>query len=93
MEELTAALVNEAVPKLIEVKKRLTVDGKLDDALAVRALIEKLQGDYMKMARPEPTSLVTADALVQAYSADRIRAPRILDSRFLLDGVVAQRAI
>jgi hypothetical protein len=89
MDELTTALVNESLPKLIEIKKRLTVEGKLDDAMTVRGLIEKLQGDYLKMERPEPTTVVTADTLVQAYAADRTRADKTYKgARMTIRGVI-----
>ncbi len=77
LEELTTALVTETLPKLIELKRRLTIDGKLDDALAVRELIEKLQTDYLKIERPDPALAIQADTILQTYSADRGRADKI----------------
>jgi hypothetical protein len=89
IEDLTTALVNESVPKLIEVKKSLTIAGKLDDALAVRGLIEKLQGDFLRMERPEAGSIVTADTVIQAYAADRSRADKAYKgARMTLRGTV-----
>jgi hypothetical protein len=77
IEELTTALVNETLPRLIEVKRKLTIDGKLDDALAIRGLIEKLQTDYLRIERPDPALAVQADTVLQAYAADRTRADKI----------------
>jgi hypothetical protein len=74
--ELTSALVNETVPKLIEMKKSLTIAGKLDDAVAVRTLIETLQGDHLRIEKPVANAVVPADTVIQAYSADRNRADK-----------------
>jgi tRNA_anti-like len=74
--ELTAALVNESVPKLVELKKSLTVGGKLDDAVTVRDLIEKLQNDHLRVERPEAGQFVPAETLLVAYAADRERADK-----------------
>lgn len=76
MHDLVAAVVSESLPKLIEYKKQLTVEGRLDDALAVKQAIERLQNANVPISRAEAGSIVTADALVQAYAADRIRADK-----------------
>ena len=76
MQELVAQLVSETVPKLVELKKQLTVAGKLDEAIAVRGAIEKLQNGYLPAPRAEPGSIVTADALIIAYGGDRARADK-----------------
>ena len=77
MQDLVTQLVSEAVPKLVELKKQLTVAGKLDDALTVRVAIEKLQNGYLPATRAEPGSLVAAEALIIAYGGDRARADKI----------------
>jgi hypothetical protein len=76
MKELTSQLVQETVPKLIELKRSLTVAGKLDDAVAVRAAIERLQTSHVPIARPNPLEPIPAELLLQAYSADRTRADK-----------------
>ena len=76
MKELTTQLVGETVPKLIELKRSLTMAGRLDDAVAVRAAIERLQTSHAPVARPNPLEAITADSLLQAYSADRARADK-----------------
>lgn len=76
MKELIKQLVQETVPRLIELKRSLTVGGKLDEAVAVRAAIERLQNGHAPVSRPEPGSVVSADALLQAYAADRVRADK-----------------
>jgi hypothetical protein len=76
MHDLVAAVVSESLPKLIEYKKQLTVEGRLDDAVAVKQAIERLQNANVPISRAEAGSIVTADALVQAYAADRIRADK-----------------
>ena len=40
MQELVAQIVQDAMPKLVELKKSFTVAGKLDDAVAVRTALE-----------------------------------------------------
>lgn len=76
MRELIGALVGESVPKLIELKKQLTVAGKLDEAVTVRAAIERLQNDHLPIAKPASGDLVSADVLLTAYAADRGRADK-----------------
>jgi len=76
MRELISALVGESVPKLIELKKQLTIAGKLDEAVSVRAAIERLQNDHLPIAKPASADIVPADALLTAYAADRSRADK-----------------
>lgn len=76
LKDLTAQLVQETVPKLLEFKKSLTIAGKLDEALAVRAAIERLQNGYVPVTRAEAGALVACDTLLQAYSADKGRADK-----------------
>jgi hypothetical protein len=75
--ELMAALVNETVPRLVEVKKALTIAGRLDDAVAVRSLIEKLQNDHLPLARPSSAEIIPVETLLVAYAADRARADKV----------------
>lgn len=77
IKDLTAQLVQETLPKLVELKRSLTIAGKLDDALAVRSAIERLQNGYVPVTRIDAGTGVTADALLLAYSADRARADQI----------------
>ncbi|MES2571037.1 MAG: hypothetical protein V4710_13400 [Verrucomicrobiota bacterium] len=77
LKELTAQLVQETVPKLLELKKSFTVAGKLDEAVAVRSAIERLQNGYVPLTRVEPGTLVNSDTLLQAYAADRTRADKV----------------
>ena len=76
MQELVAQIVQDALPKLIELKKSLTVAGKLDDAVAVRTAIEKLQNSHVPVARADAGSVVAAETLLLAYSGDRSRADK-----------------
>jgi hypothetical protein len=76
MHDLVAGVVADGLPKLIDYKKQLTMDGRLDDALAVKQAIERLQNANVPISRAEAGSIVTADALLQAYSADRTRADK-----------------
>ncbi len=76
MHELVAQIVAEAMPKLVELKKSMTVAGKLDDAVAVRTAIEKLQNSHIPVARPDAGSVVPAETLLLAYAGDRARADK-----------------
>jgi hypothetical protein len=76
LEELTSGVVGEVIPRLVELKKALTVSGQLDDAVAVRKLIEQLQNDHVPLARPANGELVTEETLTTAYAADRARADK-----------------
>ena len=76
MHELVTQIVQEALPRLIELKKSLTVAGKLDEAVAVRTAIEKLQNSHVPVSRPEAGSVVPAETLLLAYSGDRSRADK-----------------
>lgn len=76
LEELTAGVVGEVIPRLVELKKALTISGQLDDAVAVRKLIEQLQNDHVPLARPASGELVTEETLTTAYAADRARADK-----------------
>jgi hypothetical protein len=89
MQDLITQLVSDAVPKLVELKKQLTVVGKLDEATAVRGAIEKLQNGYLPATRAEPGSTVSADALTVAYGGDRVRADKIYKGqKIVVRGVV-----
>jgi hypothetical protein len=89
MQDLVTQLISDTVPKLVELKKQLTVAGKLDDAMAVRGAIEKLQNGYLPATRAEPGSIVAADALIVAYGGDRSRADKIYKGqKIIVRGVV-----
>ena len=89
MQELTSQLVNDTVPKLIDYKKSLTVAGRLDEALAVRALIEKLQSGYLPVTRADAGAVVSAETILSAYAADRGRADKIYKGqRIVVRGVI-----
>ncbi|MEQ1858724.1 MAG: hypothetical protein ABMA13_02180 [Chthoniobacteraceae bacterium] len=76
LDDLCASVVAESIPRLVELKKQLTIAGQLDDAVAVRGLIEKLQNEHVPLTRPATGALVQADTLVTAYAADRARADK-----------------
>jgi hypothetical protein len=89
IEELSAAVVAETVPRLVELKKSLTIAGQFDEAVAVRALISKLQNDLVPLARPANGELVPADTLLTAYAADRARADQAYkDARLTVRGTL-----
>ena len=74
MQELVSGVVAEALPKLVEFKKQLTVEGRLDDALAVKQAIERVQNSNVPIVRAEPGSIVQAETILRTYGADRSRA-------------------
>ena len=76
LRELTGQLVQETVPRLVEYKRSLTVAGKLDEAVAVRAAIERLQGNYVPIVRPDAASVTAAETILGAFAADRGRAEK-----------------
>lgn len=89
MEELCAGVVSEVIPRLVELKKALTVEGQLDDAVKIRTWIEKLQNDHVPIARPSPGELVHAETLLTAYAADRSRADKTYkDAKFTVRGTL-----
>jgi hypothetical protein len=89
MKELSAAVVNESLPKLIELRRTLTIAGQLDDALAVRAMIGRLQSDHLPLERPAAGQVVPVETLLQAYAADRARGDKTYKgARFIVRGTV-----
>lgn len=76
MQELVAQIVAEAMPRLVELKKSMTVAAKLDDAVAVRTAIEKLQNSHVPVARADAGSVVPAETLLLAFAGDRTRADK-----------------
>jgi hypothetical protein len=76
LRDLIAQLVQESLPRLIEFKKSLTVAGKLDEAVNVRAAIERLQNTHVPITRVDAGSVVPAETLLLAYSGDRARADK-----------------
>lgn len=90
MNEMVAGAVNESLPKLVDLKKQLTVEGRLDDALAVKRTIERLQNANVPIVRAEAGSIVPAETLLRAYSADRSRADKTYRGvRIAVRGTVA----
>lgn len=89
MRDLTAQLIGESVPKLIEFKKQLTVAGKLDDAVNVRAAIERLQNNHLPTTKADASTAIPVETLLLAYGGDRARADKIYKSqRFTVHGLL-----
>ncbi len=76
MRELIQALVQDTLPKLIEFKKKLTMDGRLDEAVNVRAAIERLQNDNVPITRANSATVTPAETLIMDYAGDRARADK-----------------
>ena len=77
MNDLVGQLINDTVPRLVEFKKRLTVDGKLDEAVNVRNAIERLQNSHLPTVKADASTVTSVETLIQAYSTDRPRADKI----------------
>jgi len=77
LNELTTQLVGDSGPRLIEIKKQLTVAGKLDEAINVRSAIERLQNSHLPITKADSTTAIPVETLLQAYSGDRARADKI----------------
>ncbi|HSI15896.1 MAG TPA: hypothetical protein VK961_27860 [Chthoniobacter sp.] len=89
MRDLTAQLIQESMPKLIEFKKQLTVAGKLDDAVNVRTAIERLQNSHLPVTKADASTAIPAETLLLAYGGDRSRADKIYKGqRFTVHGIL-----
>lgn len=89
MRDLTAQLIQESVPKLIEFKKQLTVAGKLDDAVNVRSAIERLQNNHLPTTKADASTAIPVETLLLAYGGDRARADKIYKGqRFTVHGIL-----
>ncbi len=90
MNDMVSGVVAESLPKLVELKKQLTVDGRLDDALGVKQCIERLQNANVPITRAEAGGIVPAETLLRSYGADRSRADKTYKGvRIAVRGVVA----
>lgn len=88
--EMIAQIVVEAVPKLVEMKKNLTVAGKLDEAVEVRAAILRLQDAMSPPQRVAANAQVNVEEVYQAYQSSKERADKIYRGvKVLLRGRVA----
>lgn len=89
MRDLTAQLIQESMPKLIEFKKQLTVAGRLDDAVNVRAAIERLQNSHLPVTKADASTAIPAETLLLAYGGDRARADKIYKGqKFTVHGIL-----
>lgn len=89
MQDLVSHLVQETLPKLIELKKSLTIAGRLDDAVIVRQEIERLQDTYLPLVPADDKNVTNAESLITAYAADRVRADKIYKGqRIIVRGIV-----
>jgi len=78
--EMVAQIIQEIVPKLVDVKKALTVAGKLDEAVEVRNGIQKLQDAGAPAQRLSNGSQVTAEEVYMAYQSAKERADKMYKS-------------
>jgi len=75
--EMVTQIVQDVVPRLVELKKALTVGGKLDEALEVRNSIQRLQDAGAPAQRLAGGAQVTADEVAMAYQSAKERADKI----------------
>ena len=88
--EMLIQIVQESLPKLQELKKTLTVSGRLDEALEVRRIIADLQDIVSPAEKVDNGTLVAAEDLYQTFQSSRPRADKIYKGRSLvLRGKVA----
>jgi hypothetical protein len=88
--EMLTQIVQESLPKLLELKKTLTISGRLDEALEVRRSIADLQDIVSPAEKVENGTLVAAEDLYQTFQSSRLRADKMYKGRGLvLRGKVA----
>jgi len=88
--EMLTQVLQESLPKLLEMRKTLTMAGKLDDALKVSGFIRSMQDAASPAQHLPPNSTVTAEEVFQAFQTSRERGEAIYKgSRLLLRGKVA----
>lgn len=89
-QDLISQLVQETVPRLVELKKQLTVAGRLDEAVDVRTTIERLQNTYLAVVHPEPNTVLPVETILRAYAADRARGDAVYKGqKIVVRGTVA----
>ncbi|MCX6977311.1 MAG: hypothetical protein NTX04_05075 [Verrucomicrobia bacterium] len=90
MQELVGLVVQETLPRLVELKRSLTTAGKLDEAVLARAAMEKLQNGHIPVARSEAGAVVGVDTVLLAYAGDRGRADKTYKGqKLIVRGVVS----
>ena len=88
--EMLAQIVHESLPKLLELKKALTVSGRLDEAIEVRRSIADLQDIVTPAEKVENGTVVGAEELFLTFQSSRPRAEKMYKGRNLvLRGKVA----
>jgi len=88
--DLQAQILLTHLPMLTEIKKKLTVDGNLDEALRVRDIIGRLQDKYSPAGKLNAGAQVAVNTLLQDYSSDKDRADKLYKGqRFTVSGNVA----
>lgn len=88
--EMLGQIVQEALPKLVEFKKTLTMAGRLDEAVEVRSAIQRLQDLASPAQRLNSGSAVTAEEVYLAYQSSKERADKVYRGvKLLIRGRVA----
>jgi hypothetical protein len=82
--EMLSQIVQESLPKLLELKKALTVSGRLDEALEVRRSIADLQDIVSPAEKVDNGTVVSAEELFQTFQSSRLRADKMYKGRNLV---------
>ena len=82
--EMLSQIVQESLPKLLELKKALTVSGRLDEALEVRRSIADLQDMVSPAEKVDNGTVVSAEELFQTFQSSRPRADKMYKGRNLV---------
>ena len=82
--EMLSQIVQESLPKLLELKKALTVSGRLDEALEVRRSIADLQDMVSPAEKVDTVTVVSAEDVFQTFQSSRPRADKMYKGRNLV---------
>ena len=89
LRDLTAQLIQDSVPRLVEFKKQLTMAGKLDEAVNVRNAIDRLQNSHLPIIKADASTAVPVETLLLAYSSDHGRADKTYKGqKVLVHGII-----
>lgn len=75
--ELLNQVLEDSVPKLVDIKKQLTVAGRLDEALEIKGQISQLQSGTGPTQRVSSGERVSVEEVWQAYQTNRERADKM----------------
>ena len=74
--DLVGQVLAESLPRLVELKKQLTVAGRLDEAVEVKSAIVQMQNGTGPTQKLSSGAQVGAEEVIQAYQTNRERADK-----------------